>query len=71
MRMRKCEGLTERLREAIQASGLTPHQIQTLAGIPKNTYYQHIGGGAMGELYIAKYCAVLHISADWLLGLRR
>lgn len=70
-KQRKLEGVTDRLREAILASGKTPKQIQMETGAPKSLYYAHLSGCAMGELYIARYCLALNISADWLLGLRR
>lgn len=66
----KCEGLTNRLRNAVLNSGLTAREIQKRAGISKSTYYGHMKGKAMTEFYIARYCAVLGISADWLLGLK-
>lgn len=70
-RHRKLQGVTDRLNKAVLLSGKTPGQIQKEAGICKTSYYYHMSGGAMGELYIAKYCAVLNISADWLLGIRK
>lgn len=68
---RKVEGLTERLNSAVYASGLTPGEIQKRAGVKRNTYYDHLSGQPMSELFIAKYCTALGISADWLLGLRK
>lgn len=69
-RYNKLQGVTERLREAVKASGLTPREIQQRVGIKKSTYYDHINGARLTELNIAKYCIVLKISADWLLGLK-
>lgn len=68
----RLQGVTERLREAVKASGKSPAQIQRETGISKTTFYSHLNGEtAMSELFIAKYCATLGVSADWLLGLRR
>jgi hypothetical protein len=66
---RKLAGVTERLNEAIYRSGLMPHEIMAAAKIGHSQYYNHINGASLNELNIAKYCRVLHISADWLLGL--
>lgn len=67
----KVEGALDRLREAIAASGLCPTEIMRRAGIPSSTFYEHLNGAALSELYVAKYCTVLGISADWLLGLKK
>ena len=66
---RKVEGTTERLLDAINKSGLQPGEICKKADIPRSTFYNHIGGDALSERYIVKYCRVLKISADWLLGI--
>lgn len=67
----KVEGLTERLNSAINASGLTNREIIKRVGVPRSTYYEHLEGQPMGEIYVMKYCRALGISADWLLGLRK
>lgn len=66
----KCDGMTDRLRNAVLDSGLTAHEIRGRMGIPKSTYYNHMNGGGLTALWIARYCAVLGCSADWLLGLK-
>lgn len=69
---RKLEGVADRLREAALASGKTPKEIQTEAGVARSLYYAHLNGEhAMSELHIARYCLALGVSADWLLGIRR
>lgn len=66
---KKVEGTTERLLDAINKSGLQPAEICKRADIPRSTFYNHISGDALSERYIVKYCMVLKISADWLLGI--
>lgn len=68
---KKIEGLTERLNSAINASGMTNGEIIKKVGVPRTTYYGHLEGQSMGEIYVMKYCRALGISADWLLGLRK
>jgi len=68
---KKVDGASERLRQAVQESGLRAHQIIKRSGVPKTTFYSHMNGDAMSEFHIAKYCSVLNISADWLLGLSK
>lgn len=70
-RYQKVEGLTERLNEAVLKSGKTPKEICCETGICYSSFYDHLAGRPMGELYLAKYCTVLNISADWLLGIKK
>lgn len=66
---KKVEGVTERLIEAIKESGMSTQEICKTGKIPRSTYYNHLSGDSLSERYIVKYCRVLNISADWLLGL--
>lgn len=66
----RVEGLTNRLRNAVLDSGLAVKEIQEEMGIPDSTYYYHMNGGRMTEYWLARYCEVLGVSADWLLGLK-
>lgn len=70
-RYNKLQGVTERLREAVTSSGLTHKEIMKRTGVPSTCFYNHLNGARLTELNIAKYCTVLNISADWLLGLKR
>lgn len=70
-RYRKVQGMTERFNEAVLKSGKSPKEICRQTGIWESSFYEHMAGAAMGELFIAKYCTVLNISADWLLGIKK
>lgn len=71
-RRRKLQGLTERLNVAVIKSGMPHAEIRKRMRIPKSTFYQHLAGDTdMSALYAARYCAVLNVSADWLLGINQ
>ena len=67
---KKIEGTSERLDKAILESKLTISQISERTGIARSTTYGHLEGKAMSELHVARYCMILGVSADWLLGLK-
>lgn len=63
-------GISARLRQAVDSSGLKHHQIAGAAGISGNTLRSYMSYGTMpGASNLAALCQALHISADWLLGL--
>ena len=71
MTYRKPEGMHLRFIETVEASGLTTKEICERTGIAHSTFYSHLRGAQMYDWAIAKYCTLFHISADWLLGLKR
>ncbi|MBQ5601817.1 MAG: helix-turn-helix transcriptional regulator [Clostridia bacterium] len=65
-------GMPERLREAVNESGLKHVEISRRAGISYSRFEALLAGD--GGCYIstfAKLCAVLNVSSDWLLGLKK
>lgn len=64
-------GMSERLREAVNKSGLKHNEISRRAGISKSRLEALLSGndGCYASTF-AKLCAVLGVSADWLLGLK-
>lgn len=66
------EGFWERLEEAVRESGLTKTEIARRIGCDRKSLYELSGAHRMPHAgYMAKFCAVTKVSADWLLGLKR
>jgi transcriptional regulator with XRE-family HTH domain len=64
-------GLPDRLSEAIHASGLPTPQICDAVGIERKSLYSwKAGHSAPDAIRLAKLCVLLHVSADWLLGIK-
>lgn len=63
---RYVRGFDRRRDEACYRSGLTKAEIAKKCGFNRKTLYSR----NMNSLYLAKFCAVTHVSADWLLGLK-
>lgn len=66
----KVQGLNERLREAIFVSGKSVLTLAEEAGINYVSVYDHMNGTGVSTPYLLRYCKVLNVSADWLLGLK-
>ena len=64
-------GMSERLREAVNKSGMTYKQIGQRAGMSESRLKALLSGndGCYASTF-ARLCAVLGVSADWLLGLK-
>ena len=64
-------GMPERLQHAVYESGLTHEEISKRAGISRSKLEAILAGdgGCYASTFV-KICAVLHISADWLFGLK-
>ena len=67
----RIRGMGRRLHDAFLRSGKTAAQVQKETGIGKSSFYEHLKGGAMSPLYLAKYCIALNVSADFLLGIEK
>ena len=61
----------ERLAEAIEQCGLSKTQIATRCGFDRKCFYPDKSNRMMSSGYLAKFCAVTGVSADWLLGLSK
>ena len=66
----KVIGLTERLREAIFASGKSVLTLAEEMGATHTAIYDHMKGVGVSVSYLLRYCKALNVSADWLLGLK-
>lgn len=62
-------GMTERLREAVNNSGMTHKQIGELVGMSESRLTALINGygGCYASTFV-RLCVVLDVSADWLMG---
>lgn len=63
--------LHERIRAARKSLGLSQQAVASMLGISQPGY-QQIESGAKGDMKVStllKLCAVLEVSADWLLGI--
>lgn len=59
-----------KIAEAIRQSGLTQNALALKIGVKQQTIAQYLSGRAMPALdTFANLCAVLEVSADYLLGL--
>lgn len=68
--MNKCSmiyGFWDRVDAASAASGKSKEQIARLMGCERKVLYAR--GGTMHAVYLARFCAVTGVSADYLLGL--
>jgi len=63
------EGYHERLNEAINNSGMTKKEIVDKIGCVRHLLYR--SSGMMHPVYLARFCAVTHTDANWLLGITR
>jgi transcriptional regulator with XRE-family HTH domain len=64
-------GFSDRLCEAIDDSGLTTPQICERCRIERKAFYEYKRGEYTPPvIFLARLCSVLHVSADWLLGLK-
>lgn len=65
------QGMSERLEEAIEKSGKTITEISKAANVTRPAIYNILNYESGGTaLTVARLCAALNISADWLLGLK-
>ena len=62
------EGYHERLEEACRESGLSKAEIARRCRMKRSCLYND---GMLSSFFLAKFCAVTKVSADWLLGLKR
>ena len=66
------EGFWERLEEAVRLSGMTKTEIARRIGCDRKSLYELSRTRRMLHCgYMAKFCAITKVSADWLLGLKR
>ena len=64
------EGFPERLKQAIEDSGLSHVDILRRTGISKSTFYCYLDGSVSPQgLHIARLATCLHVSSDFLLGI--
>lgn len=64
------EGFPERLKQAIEESGLSHVDILRRTGISKSTFYCYLDGSKSPQgLHIARLATCLHVSSDFLLGI--
>ena len=64
-------GFGDRLNEAILESKLTTPQICEAVGIERKSLYSYkCGEYSPNALTLAKLATTLHVSADWLLGIK-
>jgi ribosome-binding protein aMBF1 (putative translation factor) len=64
-------GFPDRLCTAIERSGLSINTISAAVGITRWTLIEYtVGNFAPTASILARLCSTLHVSADWLLGLK-
>ena len=61
-------GFHDRLNQAVEESGLSQAEIARRTGLHRHTVLA-TESAMPNSGTLAKLCAVLHVSADWLLGL--
>ena len=65
------EAVSGRLRKAREETGLTVAEVELAAGLPATNYYPYECGEKLpGALRLAALSRVLHVSSDWILGLK-
>ncbi len=69
--MAMIRGMSDRLREAVNKSGMTYKQIGQRAGMSESRLKALLtGNGGCYTSTFAKLCAALNLSADYVLGLK-
>ena len=63
-------GFHERLDKACKDSGISKAEIARRCGFARGILYP-APYQMMASVYIAKFCAVTHTDANWLLGVKR
>lgn len=63
------EGFWDRVDEAVKKSGLTRAEIARRGNFTRDVFYESTKMFSSGTL--ASFCSVTHVSADWLLGVKR
>ena len=63
------EGFWERVEESIRNSGLTKKEIAKKMGVNRATLYPSSGMNLSTD-NIAKFCKIVGVSSDYLLGLK-
>ena len=70
-RARAATTFRERLCEARRLQGLTQAKVEQLAHLPRTTVIRFERGARRPSLEnLRRLCLALHVSADWLLGLK-
>jgi transcriptional regulator with XRE-family HTH domain len=62
-------GFWDRFDEACKQSGMTKAEISRRMGVDRKTLYNPHDSRSMNSGYLAKFCGVTGVSADYLLGL--
>ena len=63
-------GFWDRMEEAMFKSGMTKLEISRRMGVDRKTLYAPHDRRSLNSGYLARFCAVTGVSADWLLGLK-
>jgi transcriptional regulator with XRE-family HTH domain len=65
-------GFSERLQEALGKSGLSQVEVAKRAKISRAALGNYLCGDCLpNALYLGRLCAVLGVSADWMIGLKK
>ena len=70
-KIKRLEGLQSRIGEAMANSNLDMREISRRSGISLASLYEYRDEGVQPKAYtLAKLAIVLHVSSDWLLGIK-
>ena len=66
----KVRGFWERVDEVIYDSGLSKAEIARRCGFSRNILADENAGRMMSVGVLTSFCSVMHVSADYILGLK-